>query len=193
MWPDSEVFILGGGPSIRDVDVSKLERHRVIAVNNAFKLAPWIPVMTFGDFRWYFWNETELLRFAGLKITTCQKHDNKPGVLCVNKVATDGLSRDPRVLHFNRSSGACAINLATLFGAKRIVLFGFDMKARGIDRNFHREHEEWDKRKNPFTTFLRSFDKIASDLKTMHVECVNANDDTDLTHFPIVSIEEAYP
>lgn len=193
MWPDSEVFILGGGPSIREVDVDRLRGRCVIAVNNAFKLGDWIPVMTFGDFKWYFWNMEELLRFPGLKITTCQKHDNKAGILCVNKLATDGLSRDPGVIHFNRSSGASAINLATLFGAKRIVLFGFDMKARGIDRNFHREHVDWDKKKNPFNTFLRAFEVIARDLKSMHVECVNANSDTALKEFPVIPIEEAYP
>jgi len=52
LWPGGECFILGGGPSLKDVDMSRLKGHRVIAVNNAFKLADWIDVMFFGDPRW---------------------------------------------------------------------------------------------------------------------------------------------
>lgn len=190
MWPGSEVFILGGGPSIKKVDISRLEGRNVIAVNNAFKLAPWIPAMFFGDSKWYFLHDEALRHFAGLKITTGQKHANKPGILCVNKRNKFGISRDKGTLFFNTNSGACAINLATLLGAKRIVLFGFDMRRVDGELNYHREHAHWaDAKRNPFPSHLIPFGAIDRDLKSLHVECVNATPGSAITQFPIVDPE----
>ena len=36
--------------------------------------------MFFGDCRWYAANYKELLKFAGLKITVCEQHFDKPGI-----------------------------------------------------------------------------------------------------------------
>jgi len=49
IWDGGECFILGGGPSLRVEQVSSLQGHRVIAVNQAYKLGNWIDVLFFGD------------------------------------------------------------------------------------------------------------------------------------------------
>jgi hypothetical protein len=185
MWLNSRVFILGGGPSMQNVDVQDLVGRPVIAVNNAFTLADWLPVMFFGDFNWYFLNNNKLKKFAGLKITSCQKFDNEPNIKCVGKRTTDGISQDSGVLFFNRSSGACAINLAVLFGAKEIVLLGFDMRVINGERNYHRDHEDWRKMKNPYTSFLGAFEPIARDLNNLNIKCFNATPNSAITNFPI--------
>jgi len=131
MWEKKTVFILGGGPSLNLVDVDRLRGRCVIAVNMAFRLAPWLPAMFFGDAKFYDKVKGHLAMFAGLKVTVHAEHMDKPGILVLKKQKSpEGLSRDPATLGWNLSSGACAINLATLLGAKKIVLFGFDMCAK---------------------------------------------------------------
>ena len=192
MWSGGECFILGGGPSLRDFDISRLEGKRVIAVNNAYKLAPWIPVLFFGDCRWLASNSAALLHFAGLKVTTCEQHVDKPGIKVIKRRnSPQGLSTDPAILTWNLSSGACAINLAVHFGVKRIVLLGFDMQI--VDGNHH-WHNDYPKpvnpKHNPYPRFMRTFPVIAEALKRRHVECVNACPGSKLEVFPKVPVED---
>jgi hypothetical protein len=194
MWPDSEVFILGGGPGLNLVDIDKLKGRRVIAVNNAYQLAPWFDVMFFGDCRWYNWHKKGLREFAGLKVTACEGYGNgkNPELKAMRRRNSPrGISSDRTILSWNLNSGACAINLAVHFGAKRIVLLGFDMRKINGSCNWHEDHETSNRpNHNPYARFLVPFPDIARDLKNMGIECVNATPDSALTHFPIVSIEE---
>jgi len=210
LWPDGECFILGGGPGLRaekDKDgnyrselVERLKGRRVIAVNMAYRLGDWIPVMFFGDCRWFNWNRAALNNFAGLKITSCERHLDKPGIKVVKrKNGPAGITKNPYEVYWNLSSGGCAINVAVHFGVKRIVLLGYDM--RPVDRpegdlsyNWHQFYPKKKmgpgKRHDPYTRFMRPFQRMAADLRGMGVECVNATPDSALTVFPIVEPEE---
>lgn len=197
LWPDRTVFILGGGPSLAGVDVERLRGQRVIAVNNAFKLGRWIDVMYFGDCRWLKWHKEELAKWPGLKVTTCDQHLSNLGldlnIKVVHKKASQtGLFRDPTTLAWNLSSGACAINLATHFGAKRIILLGYDMRKVDDRCNWHVEHPNAEKH-NPYEKFMGRFPAIAQDLSLMGVECVNATPGSALRVFPIVDPETVMP
>jgi hypothetical protein len=192
LWPDRTCFIIGGGPSVAQLDIDRLRGQRIIAVNNAFKLAPWIDCVFFGDRNWYFWHKTELLAFAGLKVTICEAHLDKPGIKVVKRQnAPHGISRDAGVLTWNFSSGGCAINLAVHFGVNRIVLLGFDMKKVDGRCNYHNEHPPRNRPGyDPYPRFLLPFDDIARDLERIDVVCVNATPDSALKAFPMVTLEE---
>lgn len=192
IWPDRTVYILGGGPSLKDVNVEALKGERVIATNNAYRLADWIDVVTFVDTAWLEWHESELKSFGGLKISSAKAHLSgigpRVGVKVVNSDAQfDGLSASPGVVALNKNSGAFAINVATLLGAKRIVLLGFDMKTINGRHNWHKDHKRNDKQDpKPYDSFLPRFPAIARDLARMGVQCVNATPGSALTVFPIV-------
>ena len=195
LWPGGECFILGGGPSLKDVDMSRLKGRRVIAVNNAFKLADWIDVMFFGDPRWLKNQGIKLgiLNFAGLKVTTREEHLDKPWIRVVKRRVqpTGGVSRDPGILVWNISSGACAIGLAYHFGVKRIVLLGFDMRKVDGKTNWHDDYAVPKKFQfNPYSRFMKPFEGIAKDLKRLNVECLNATPGSALDVFPIVELED---
>lgn len=129
MWEGGECFILGGGPSLRLAPIERLQGKRVIAVNMALNEAPWAEVLFFGDCLFYTERKHLVDEFAGLAVTTCERLTNHRRLLAVQRdMAAEGLSRDQTLVHFNRNSGACAINLARHFGVKRIVLLGFDMR-----------------------------------------------------------------
>ena len=53
MWRDETVFIIGGGPSLAEMDLSPIHSRPVIGVNNAYALGPWVDVIFFGDAHWW--------------------------------------------------------------------------------------------------------------------------------------------
>lgn len=189
LWPGGMCYILGGGPGLARVPLEKLRDLRVIAVNNAYQLGDWIDVMFYGDCRWFKWHCTALLDFPGLKVTACDKHRDMPGIRAVKRHTLPfGITTAKNRLGWNLSSGACSINLAVHFGVKKIVLFGFDMRIVDDKNNWHGDHKD-SPNKNPYKRFLRTFPKIANDLKELGVECVNATPGSALDVFPIVEPE----
>ena len=140
LWPGNTCFLLGGGPSLKDVDVSKLKGKRVIAINNAYKLAPWADVCFFMDSGWFRQHRKGLREFTGLKITLASAIKDKT-IKQMGRGAKSGLHPDNRMLNHGGNAGHCSINLAVHFGATRICLLGFDMKMDKKEHNWHREHE----------------------------------------------------
>lgn len=210
LWPGSDCYIIGGGPSLQLFDIERLRGKRVIVVNNAYKEAYWADVCFFGDCRWFNLHQKALLEFGGLKVTTCKNIVEKPGILAIHRKfkPTGKLSRNPQFVVWNTSSGACAMNLATLFGVKRIVLLGFDMrvwsevelqelkkqcklKSTPDYNNWHSDHPDSNNpRKNPYGRFLRPFPSIAKELEDLNVECLNATPGSALDVFPRIKAEE---
>lgn len=189
LWPGEECFILGGGPSLNNIDIGSLRGRRVIAVNQAFKLADWIPVLFYGDCGWLGRYGNGLLDFAGLKVTCCEAHVNKPGIKAVKRRNRPmGISVDPGILAWNSSSGACAINLAAHFGVRRIILLGYDMRKLGERCNWHEDYPRAinPRGKNPYPRFMAPFADIARHLLRLSIECLNATPGSALDMFPIV-------
>lgn len=214
IWPNGMVYILGGGPSLRLVDIERLRGQHVIAINNAYQLGDWIDVCYFGDWNWFKLHRHALLNFAGLKVTGRIECKDMPGIRLIRKRnSPNGISKNPLIICWNQSSGGCAINLATLFGVKKIVLFGYDMRkfteeemkeiekkavwsypSEMSNHNWHSDHKDAyteKKKKNisQYAKFLQPFDLIAKGLQRDNIECINATPGSALTHFPIVEPE----
>ena len=49
IWKGGTAYIIGGGPSVNDADLSLIHDRRVIGVNNAYSLGGWVDVCWFGD------------------------------------------------------------------------------------------------------------------------------------------------
>jgi len=129
MWTGERCYILGGGPSLKNVDVDRLKGFHVIAINNAFKLGDWIEFMFYGHCGFGLWHGEALSGFLGHKLTTCVYQVDLKFVPKVLKYRRGfGLSFNPTQVMWNLSSGACAVNVATLLGATEIVLLGYDMR-----------------------------------------------------------------
>jgi len=80
-WKGATVVIIGGGPSLTERQVRSVERRakseergakgeerkiRVIAVNDAYRLAPWADILYACEARWWFWHKG-VLGFKGVK------------------------------------------------------------------------------------------------------------------------------
>lgn len=197
IWPGRTVFILGGGPSLKTVDVRRLRGQRVLAVNNAYKLGAWIDAVYCMDGKWLPREKDGLAQFPGLKVSVCDQHSSDLGRMLGVRVVrgrnAPGLCREPDTIARNLSAGAGAINLAVHLGAKRIVLLGYDMRSIDGKRNWHDDYPPNPKVPDPYGSFLTRFPGIAEDLKRLNIECINATPGSALKCFPIVDPEEALP
>jgi len=196
LWPGSTVTLLGGGPSLVDSLMGvKLNLSKVIAINNAFELGSWIDMCFFGDARWYWWNEERFKVFPGLKVTVNRNPkpgesvENVSGLKIVRSHNSKGLCTEANSIYFNSSSGAAAVNLAYQLGAKRIILFGYDMRYIDGKSNW-KPHPIPRSTGKPFTNFLTPFRSIAKDAKALGLEIWNATPGSALTVFPMMAKEE---
>lgn len=194
MWEGETVFIIGGGPSLTGFDAGCLIDRRVIAVNCAYRLGQF-DMMFYGDPLFPSHFGQDLPKFGGLKVTVREEHVDRPGTLVVLRQGhAHGLSTKPDLVHWNLSSGACAINLATLLGAKKIVLLGFDMHPVDGRNNWHNHYIMPDGSHAAVGDYDRMagrFPAIARDLEQMGVPCINACPSSSLDCFPKCTIEEA--
>ena len=194
IWPDSTVYIIGGGESLnKEKDLPLIHDKRVIGCNDAFLLGDWVDVCWFGDNRWWEWNREKLRDFGGLKVCCCSGLKNRIDLklLSRNGNKSEGIGENPYYVSWNRSTGASAINLAYHFGAKKIVLLGFDMKRVEGKDNWHDNHKiKHTKTTPPYNRYLQAFIAISKDAKTLGVEIINCSMDSAITQFDKVSLEE---
>jgi hypothetical protein len=202
LWADETVFILGGGPSIKEVDFELIRNHRVIAVNHAVSLGPWVDVVWFGDKNWGVENRDLLLSFGGLKVTCStesQVHRRIPSVKYVARSKSYGIEYNKRThIAWNGNSGASAVNLAYWLGASTVVLLGFEMKIVEVDgkqkTHWHDKYQEKrDKKKqlvNPYPRFMKGWLPIFDDANKIGLKIINCTPDSDLTMFPYKPLEK---
>jgi hypothetical protein len=125
-----------------------------------------------------------------LKITVCSTHGAEPGIRVVKRLrAGTGICFDAGALAWNLSTGACALNLAFHFGARRIILLGYDMRRVDGRHNWHRDNPGLTPRLDPYPAYRRRFRYIAESLRSRSVEVLNATPGSALTDFPIVAPE----
>ncbi len=225
IWDGGDAWIIGGGPSVpRQFDVPEeiirkvtagtlppsayspymrlIHNEHVIAVNMAYKLGDWIDVVIFGDSGFYAKERANLAQFPGLKVSCnpTSKQERWIKTLGRDGAKAKGISTNPMMLSWNGNTGAAAINLAIHFGAKRIMLLGFDMD---IDPNNKMQHwhnlyakgpvsDDRRRRKLPFSRHLLGFPVIAEDVKKLGVQIINVSKDSTITCFPKKTIKQVF-
>lgn len=203
IWDGETAYIIGGGPSVRDMPLSLFQGKNIIAVNNSWEILRNSSVLYFSDHQWWTWNKEKVLNgFNGEIITDCSHKcfENEECVRRVFRQNRHGLEwRDSASLAWNRSGGANAINVAVHMGATRIVLVGFDMRivdgAPHGGNNWHDDHK-FMPRDNCYQKFLRFFPFINEDLAKMNAETgrdvriFNATPGSALTLYPFVTLEK---
>lgn len=200
LWPGCTMVILGGGPSLTPEDVERvgLVRDRtawspncavrVLAIKEAYLLAPWADVLYACDHSWWrYYNGAPT--FTGLKYTL---EAPTPGVVQLQNTGDAGLELEPTGLRTGHNSGFQAINLAVHLGATRVLLVGYDCWAGSDGR------QTWYQTKRPHLTspypvFMQSFGTIVEPLKAAGVEVVNCSRFTVLRAFPCRPLEEVLP
>ena len=83
------------------------------------------------------------------------------------------------------------MNLAVLWGAKRLVLIGFDAGPLYGKDHFFGKHPKELRNESPYASFRRNFDLVARDLKALGVSVVNTSIDSHLTCFKKATLADA--
>lgn len=163
-------------------------------MNDAWQLAPWADVLYACDGRWWAAKRPPSRPAApALWVSQDEPACARYGLAYTPSSNLPGLCTTPWTLHQGSNSGFQAVNLAYHFGARRILLLGFDMQKTGGKSHWFGDHPFGLQVPSPFATFIKHFGPLAEDLKNTGVEVVNCSAHTALTCFPRASIQDALP
>lgn len=197
LWPGSTIVCIGGGPSLTPADVDYCRgKARVIAINDAYRLAPWADVLYASDVAW--WKKHNgVMTFAGLKYGAIAPATNPWHVQALRNDGPSGLCLNPNGLRVGGNSGYQAINLAVHLGAARILLLGYDMSREGKNgkgrSHWFGEHPKGLAGNSPYVAWLGQFPTLVAPLKQLGVVVINCTRRTVLTTFPQRPLEVALP
>lgn len=185
-WPGETAVCIGGGPSLTREDVEYCRgRARVIAINDAYRLAPWADVLYAADQKWWAWHQG-VRSFEGEKYTVDVATAKRFGVQLLAKTGYHGLETENRSgLKLGQDSGYQAIGLAVHLGASRILLLGYDM------RGGHWFGSHPDNTRPPFTACKIAYATLPAALAVVGVEVVNCSRQTTLDMFPRMALADA--
>lgn len=195
-WENETAVIIGGGPSLnqKQIDLAR-EAHeqgkcRVIAINNAYQVAPWADVLYACDCQWWDWHYEETNGFQGLRITRSQaaKHKYPDLTWIEGEPHGNGLSKRQDSIANGELGGYQAINLAVNYGASRILLVGYDCRTIGNQSHWHGDHPNgqrtfWPER-------VKHFRNLVPDLLKRGVLVVNCTPGSALKCFIVGDLQE---
>ena len=192
LWPGSTVVCIGGGPSLRalDLELCREAGLRAIAINDAFKLASWADVLYAADRAWIDAHDG-VPSFAGSKFSIAS-HDTvqRPDWTVLRNTGFEGLELDASGLRTGFNSGYQGVGLAVHLGATRILLLGYDM-APAEDGREHWFTDGPDRKMSPYVQMRQAFNGLVEPLEALGVEVLNCSRRTVLTAFPCMRLDDA--
>lgn len=192
-WTGRTAVIAASGPSLTEAQcLATMQPHvRTIAVNASYRRAQgaWVDLVYMGDYQAVKYYATDVHKMR-LELWTCSRLGaEQHQANYVQGLNEEGLGR--KAVHLNGNSGFQALNLAFLFGARRIILLGFDMKAAPDGRrHWHDEHPRPLVQASQFGEWIHKSVKLADDLKAADCDVVNVTPGSALMCFRRGDLEE---
>jgi len=194
IWEGEDVFILGGGPSVKRFPITRLKDKHVIGCNDAYLFGEDIvDILIFGDKKWWDYHHDQVA-FRAFRNPVFTNHRKMRDVLGVIHAPREESGFHRCALGWNGNTGASAINLALVLGASRVFLIGFDMTSSDTgETNWH---------SNPLDKiteihYERYKRQMAMSISTIYanwpeVEVINLNVDSAMDLFPKVSWDQVF-
>jgi hypothetical protein len=200
-WRDEIAAIVASGPSTKKADYRALEGHaRVLAIKDNVDLCPFADAVYGCDGAWWR-NRLGLPKFPRLKIAydghvRTQYPDIKLVTLAkFGKEFSDRLiSEPPGEVGCGGNSGFQAFNLAIQFGARRILLLGFDMNEKHSELHWYGRNNgpgQYNPDAGNFKRWRGAFIGAVAELSSLGVEVVNCSPVSTLKCFPTMTVPEA--
>lgn len=189
-----KTYILGGGTALLEEDLKPLKGRIVLGLN----IAGWMDeasMLVFGDTRFFKRNKEKILAYEKRILTfSIAAHSVCTRALFMQKTTSPKLCEDGKVAWGMKgeqgvgNTGAAALNAAVWWGAKDIVLVGFDMSIVNGKKNFHDEYDG--PIDDPFEGFIKRFESFQEGLKKKGVKVVNTAKNSRLRCFPYKPLRE---
>lgn len=200
-WSSGITVIAASGPSLtaEQLEYARGRAARILVINNAHELAPWADAIYACDADW--WDHYGPTVAIAERWTQCP--DQHHATLHARQRATaakwdlhlapsqPGKGLGAGIVHWGSNGGHQAINLAALFGARKIVLLGYDFQATGGRSHFHGDHPGRLNKPNHYEGWMKAMEDMAADLLRAGVSVFNASPETALACFPQVPLAEA--
>lgn len=199
---NQNVFIIGGGPSAKDVDFSLLQNEFVVCINDAFYDFPNAIAIYWVDDGWGSENYDDLKNHICKLLFTSKlaqhisydKNDDPKTILnatVLKRTGDMGYDSEPDCVRGN-NSGVQILNLIVNMEPKNIILIGYDMKKRYDEIKGNEISHYHDKRRLPignyiyddlFLPSMNSFAKEFFKSKNNNIKIINANEDSAINCF----------
>jgi hypothetical protein len=158
--------ILATGPSMSQAVADSVRgRCSVVAVSDAYKLAPWADALVSSDLKWWRHHQPD---FPGAKYAAVEV----AGVKRFDWTSTD------------TNSGLLGIKVAVNLGATRVLLLGFDMGGT----HFFGKHPS--PLRNTSDERFEVFKKQFADYRPRGVEIINCTPGSALKCYPMARLED---
>lgn len=187
-WSGKDVYIVGGGPSLKDFDWALLKGKNIIAINKALFALPNAQVIYFSDCK--FWDQEKkaiAAHKAKFKITPCMRATAKDDNLTyIRPTGIRGLEVGEGIRE-GRNSGYAALNLAYHLGARKVFLLGYDFATEGELTHWHEGYSDGpsiDVSIDKLNRYMKQFQYISGPLKEAGVQVINTNMSSFLGEFP---------
>lgn len=191
-WRGETVVIVASGPSAKEADFGLIKDHKVLVINEGWRLYPSAHMLYGCDRAW--WElHGGLKAFKGIKVTQDKIAARHYGLSLITvRTAHEILTEKPGVVGHGGNGGFQGLNLAIQCGARRIVLVGFDMTVEG---GVHWHGKHGGRLNNPTAALTRRWrerlDAIAPSLSAMGVEVINASSVSALTAYRKSTLADA--
>lgn len=191
-WQERTAVVIAAGPSLTVEDCALVraarerDEVRVVSVSNAWKhCATWADAFFSADRRYWKHYLPQMLKAGAPKarmVTTCNLTEQQDGITRVRMANRPGLGLAE--VYTGGNSGYMGINLAYLYGARRIVLLGLDCQpGPNGERHFDGDHPAPLTQHQPFGEWVKRFKTLAEDCDKRGVEVINCSRRTALQCF----------
>lgn len=186
-----EVFLLGGGSSLKGFDFNKLDKKIVLAVNHSIEYYPKAGMLIVADKIFFKYTTFDVTKYKGLLFIS-EKCKGTPPITEMWKAEKDNLyiyedRRDEPTLNAKvglfhpTSAGMQAITLALQMRAKHIYLMGYDYYKNNGNMHFYPDYEhhkryDGEKMKQKLCKFSR--------FEPYYKKITNLNPDSLIEEFP---------
>lgn len=207
------VVCIASGPSLtkEQVDMVRDSGHKVIAVSNNYQLIPTCDVLYSADSCWWlhfytdahsvchskteFWTSNKTIHFMNKTYSRLKRELLRPFYGVEVELKGQKINPDPLTINHGGNSGFMAVSLAHKFGAKKIILIGYDFQHTGGKAHWFGDHDPKKLRINAANShwWPRSFSWLTEDLHNNGTQVLNATIETaieDTEHCPRVKLEE---
>lgn len=164
--------VLATGPSLNQAVVDSVrDRCRVVAVSDAYRMAPWADALASTDSKWWKANEGAF-QFSGRKFSAAPDY-----------IQLEGIERFPTETHTN--SALLAVKVAVHLGAKKILLCGVDLHSPG--QHFFGRHPA--PLRSSEARHMELFKRQFAGYQPRGVRIINCTPASALTCYPVGDLE----